>query len=71
MSLTNTTRSVTHTGNDATTVWPYAFQILENAAAYVELTEISTGIVTTLDSSLYTITGIGGVNGGLAIVQRL
>jgi len=70
MTITNTDRKITYTGNAATTSWAYGFKIPDMASANVELTEISTGAVTVVDSADYTITGVGSDTGGTVIYPK-
>lgn len=64
MTVTNTKRSITYTGNDATTIWSYDFRIPEVASANVKLVEIATGIETPLLTTEYEISGIDETAGG-------
>lgn len=64
MTITNTDRSATSTGNGLTTVWSYGFLIPDAASANVKLIEIATGIETVISSGDYTITGLGNAAGG-------
>ena len=63
MTITNTNRVVVATGNSATTVWPFAFNIPDADSANVELTETATGVVTVISAANYTITGLGDGSG--------
>lgn len=64
MTLTNLLRRVSYIGNGATTVFAYAFPILDAAHAEVFLTELATGVETALLTSQYTISGIDSPTGG-------
>jgi len=62
MTLTTTTNKVTYVGNGATTVFSYAFPILDEDDLVVTITE--NGIDTELGSGVYSVTGIGNPAGG-------
>ena len=64
MTISTTQSTVTLQGNGSTTVWPYSFLIDDPTHAVVQLTDGSSGIVTTLGSTQYNISGIGNDNGG-------
>lgn len=64
MTLSNVTRKVTYTGNGTTTAFAYAFPVQDADDLAVTLTEIATEEVTTILSSQYSVTGIGGTSGG-------
>lgn len=64
MAITNTDRSVTHTGNGATTAFEYTFQIPDAGSLFVQLLEISTGTLTDVAAIDYTATGLGSESGG-------
>jgi parallel beta-helix repeat protein len=64
MTVNTTTSSTTQIGNGATTVWNYSFYIPDALNVVVKITRLSTGNVTTLSSSQYTITGLGDAAGG-------
>lgn len=64
MTVNTTTSSTTQIGNGATTVWNYSFYIPDALDVVVKITQLSTGNVTTLSSSQYTITGLGDAAGG-------
>lgn len=64
MAITNTVRSVTHTGNGATTAFEYTFQIPDAGSLFVQLLEISTGTLTDVAAIDYTATGLGTESGG-------
>jgi len=70
MTITNTDRKITYTGNDATTSWAYSFNIPDAASANVKLTVIATGVVSTVDAADYTISGLGESNGGAVIYPK-
>ena len=63
MSLATTTRKAIANGNGVTTSWPYTFPILQASHLSVIVTD-SNGVETTLLTSQYGVTGIGGVSGG-------
>lgn len=63
MSLSTTANKVIHSGNGATTVWPYTFPIPDASYLSVIYTDAS-GVETTLSASLYSVTGIGTLTGG-------
>lgn len=64
MTISNTTRSVVHTGNGLTTAWPFSFYVPNEDSLIVKLYEIATGDYTTLDDSVYNVTGIDDDAGG-------
>ena len=64
MTVTNTDRKITYTGNAATTAWAYSFNIPDAASAVVQTEVIATGVVTVIDAADYTITGLGVATGG-------
>jgi hypothetical protein len=64
MTVTNTDRKITYTGNGATTAWAYSFNIPDAASAVVQTEIIATGVVTVIDAADYTITGLGSATGG-------
>ncbi len=64
MTITNTSYTVNYTGNDSTTVWTYAFPIMTAGAVIATVTDLTTGVITTLTPSQYTITGIADAAGG-------
>lgn len=70
MTITNTSRVVTYTGNGATTVFPFTFQIPDAASLKVELVEIATGIITSLTSASYIASGLGSETGGTITYPR-
>lgn len=70
MTVTNTDRKITYTGNAATTSWAYSFKIPDAASANVKLTVIATGVVSTVDAADYTIYGLGESNGGTVIYPK-
>lgn len=63
MTVSNTTNKVVASGNGSTTVFSYNFQINNASDAQVIYTD-STGVSTTLSSTLYTISGLGSPSGG-------
>ena len=63
MSLSSTINKVVHSGNGATTEWPFSFPVLEADHLAVILTDVS-GVETTLSPTLYGIAGIGSPSGG-------
>lgn len=63
MTVTAETFPDVHTGNGATTVFPYSFTIPTTEAAVVLLEEVFTGVQTVVPPSEYTITGIGTPSG--------
>ena len=64
MTITNTDRTVTATGNGATTEWPFTFKIPDAASANVVTTVVATGVQSVIDSADYTISGLDDDNGG-------
>lgn len=58
MTVETTASTITYTGNGATTVFPYTFQIPETSDLYVY---VSGNLIS---PTLYSVTGIGDVNGG-------
>jgi hypothetical protein len=64
MTIVDQSSSITYTGNDATTVWDYDFIIPDADSARVGLFDIATGVLTEVDASDYTITGINEEAGG-------
>lgn len=63
MALSTTTAKVVLAGNGATTIFPYTFPIPDTASLQVIYTDTA-GVQTTLSSSQYSVTGIGGTTGG-------
>ncbi|MCF8533121.1 MAG: hypothetical protein K9G48_08970 [Reyranella sp.] len=63
MSLSSTANKVIHSGNGATTVWPFSFPVLEAGHLAVYLTD-DAGLETVLSPSLYGVAGIGDPAGG-------
>lgn len=63
MSLYSTANKVIYSGNGATTVWPFAFPVLDAAHLSVIRTD-GAGVETVLASSLYAVGGIGDPAGG-------
>jgi hypothetical protein len=63
MTLSNTTSSVTVSGNGATTAFTYSFPILGAGQFQLALTD-TTGATTVLDQSVYSVTGVANPNGG-------
>ena len=64
MTVSTTANRVVGIGNGATTVWNYSFIIPDATQAVVQLTDRTTGVVTTLTGAQYSITGIGNPLGG-------
>ena len=64
MTITNQVRAVTYVGNDVTTIFPYTFIIPDEASVVVQLVEIATNVITVLNDTQYTITGINNPTGG-------
>lgn len=65
MTLEITNRIAIHTGNGATTVFPYGFPVLSASDMIVSLQDATTGLVTSvLNPSEYSVTGIGNPDGG-------
>ena len=64
MTVSNTNTKITYTGNAATTVWSYSFDIPSLDEMQVVLTEVASGAETVVDPSQYTVTGVGDANGG-------
>jgi hypothetical protein len=64
MTIVTTTNRVFYVGNGATTVWTYGFLIPDASEVVVQLTNTTTGVVTTLTALQYSITGIGNSSGG-------
>ena len=63
MSLSSTINKVIHSGNGATTVWPFSFPVLDDGHLAVIFTD-SAGSETVLSPSLYGVAGIGESAGG-------
>lgn len=63
MTISNEVTSVSYVGNGATTVFSYAF-LLSASNIVVQLLEISTGVVTPVIPTAYSVTGLDNVNGG-------
>lgn len=63
MALTTTTNRVVFSGNGTTTVWPYTFPIPDATYLSVIYTDAD-GLDTTLNTALYSVTGIGTTTGG-------
>lgn len=61
------TRSVTHPGNGATTVFPYNFLIEDYDVLYVALYDETTELETPLTPAQFVATGLGDENGGTII----
>lgn len=64
MTLINQNSTITHNGNGTTTEWPYDFIIPDDESARVGLFDIATSALTELDSTAYSISGIGDSAGG-------
>jgi len=64
MTITTQTCDVTYTGNGATTVFAYGFEIPEAADAVVTVTTIASGVTSVLSPAVYSITGLGNAGGG-------
>jgi len=65
MTVSTIIRTVTFTGNDATTVFPYAFKIPDNDALIVTRLNTDTQVKTVLVKDTdFTVTGIGSDSGG-------
>ena len=64
-TVSTTTNRVVYTGNGATTVFPYTFEILDDDDIVVILKTIATGAETTLDKAThYSVSGVGIITGG-------
>jgi hypothetical protein len=63
MSLSSTANKAVYNGNGATTVWPFAFPVLEAAHLAVILTD-EAGNEATLAPQAYSVSGIGAAAGG-------
>jgi microcystin-dependent protein len=63
MSLSTTVNKVIHDGNSSATSFSYTFPILASSELSVIYTDAD-GADTTLSASEYSVTGIGGTNGG-------
>lgn len=64
MTVSTTANRVVGIGNGATTVWNYSFIIPNATQAVVQITDRTTGAVTTLTAAQYSITGINNPVGG-------
>lgn len=64
MTVSSSINRVVQTGNGATTVWNYSFLIPDASEVVVQITDKTTGVVTTLTTLQYSITGIGNPSGG-------
>lgn len=64
MTISTTSNRVVGVGNGATTIWNYGFLIPAADEVVVQLTDLTTGVVTTLTTLQYSITGLGNVAGG-------
>lgn len=64
MTITTSTNRVVQYGNGATTIWNYSFLIPDATEVVVQITDRTTGVVTTLTTLQYSITGIGNPSGG-------
>ena len=64
MTLSTATRSVTFTGNDVTTVWPFTFEVPLASHLVVETFDEVSLITTVISSADYTVAGIGAAAGG-------
>lgn len=64
MTINTTANRVVQIGNGVTTVWNYSFLIPDATEVVVQIADTVTGIVTTLLTSQYAITGIGNAAGG-------
>lgn len=63
MTIAVSSNKVTYVGNGSTTAFPYTFEVLLQSHLSVLITD-SSGNITTLNSGQYSVTGIGGSNGG-------
>jgi len=64
MTVSNSTGSITHIGNSATTVWSYNFLVLEASHMQVSLFNTADSTTTVLGTSAYSVTGITNPSGG-------
>lgn len=64
MTITTSTNRVVQYGNGATTVWNYSFLIPDATEVVVQITDKTTGVVTTLTALQYSISGLGNPAGG-------
>lgn len=64
MTVSSSINRVVQTGNGATTVWNYSFLIPDASEVVVQIADKTTGVVTTLTTLQYSITGIGNPSGG-------
>lgn len=64
MTISTTSNRVVGVGNGATTIWNYGFLIPAADEVVVQITDLTTGVVTTLTTLQYSITGLGNVAGG-------
>lgn len=64
MTISTTSNRVVGIGNGATTIWNYGFLIPDATEVVVQITDLTTGVVTTLTTLQYSITGIGSPSGG-------
>lgn len=64
MTVTNANSSVTHTGNGATTLWPYAFIVQQSEDMEVGIFTIASSVYTVLAANEYIVTGLDNPAGG-------
>lgn len=64
MTIQNQTSSVTHNGNGLTTEWPYTFEIPDADSLRVGLFDIATNVLTPINDTDFTVTGLGTPTGG-------
>lgn len=64
MTISTETCIVTVTGTGAQTIFDYGFLIPQTSGFYLVLADLVTGEQTTLDTSLYSISGLGNAAGG-------
>ena len=64
MTISNTSIKAVALGNGATTVWPFTFNIPNQASLVVTLIDVASGNPTVLSPVNYIVTGLGNPNGG-------
>ena len=64
MTITKTTSAVQHVGNDATTSWPFGFNIPTADDVAVLVYDSATGAISSILPSAYTVAGLGDEAGG-------
>lgn len=64
MTVTSSQSIANYQGNGATTVWPFPFFVPAAVDLVVKLVSTTTGVITTLSPSIYSVLGIGDANGG-------